>query len=279
MKLFSQKSGALLIAASLAFSACFGLVGCGGTQPEQTQATQQTQAKDTLEATELNIQAAASLKYSMDELIADWNKEHSSVTIKANYDASGTLAEQIKQGAPADLFISANQSKMDDVDKAGMVKENTRKDFLENELVLIVPADSKLSISKLDDLTSDNVKKIAVGEPNAVPAGKYAQESFESAKISDKVAAKLVQGKDVTQVLTYVASGDVDAGLVYKTDALTQPDKVKIVSVVEGHKKVIYPAALLKDSKSPTQAEAFFKFISSDKAQAVFEKYGFKLVK
>lgn len=295
MKFSFKKFLVISIAALALTGALFGLTACGGNKAEDTKAPAQEQKAEDKKADnkkaeekkdeasklsgEVHLQAAASLKYSFEELIPMFNKKYPDVKVTPNFDASGTLAEQIKQGAPADIFISANKAKMDDVEKDGKVLDGTRKDFLENELVLIVPADSKLDIKGLEDLTKDDVKRVAVGEPKAVPAGKYAAQSIESAGLTDKLAGKLVQGKDVTQVLTYVMNNEADAGMVYKTDALTQPEKVKIVSVVEGHDKVIYPAAMLKDSKSPEASKAFFDFIGTDEAAKVFEKYGFKLVK
>ncbi len=260
---------ASLLASSAALVAC--------SQEKAADQASKTQSSQPAEKVELHLQAAASLKYSFDEIIPLWNASHPNVTITGNFDASGTLAEQIKQGAPADIFISANQSKMNDVEKDGKVKEGTRTDLLENELVLIVPADSKLNISSIKDLTAAEVKHVAVGEPSAVPAGKYAQQSFESAGIADALAAKAVQGKDVTQVLTTVVSGNADAGLVYKTDALTQKDTVKIVGAVDGHDKVIYPAAELSTSKNPEIAHEFLEFLKTKEVAQIFEKYGFKL--
>lgn len=284
MKISLKKVVVVACAAMALTSALLGLTACGGGSKAEgskkpAESTQQASAGEKKLTGDVHLQAAASLKYSFEELIPLFNKHYPDVKVTPNFDASGTLAEQIKQGAPADLFISANKAKMDDVEKAGKVLDGTRKDFLENELVLIVPANSKLGITSLEDLTKDDVKKVAVGEPKVVPAGKYAAQSFESAGLTDRLSGKLIQGKDVTQVLTYVMQNEADAGLVYKTDALTQPEKVKVVAVVEGHDKVIYPAALLKDSKSPEAAKAFYDFIGTPEAAQVFEKFGFKPVK
>lgn len=277
--LAKRSSGAMRIIALvcvLVLSVVLGACSSGSQSAPENSSDAQKSQQANAEKVELHLQAAASLKYAFDEIIPLWEQKNPQVKVVGNFDASGTLAEQIKQGAPADLFISANKSKMKEVLDDGKVKDDKAKDFLENELVLIVPSQSKLALSSLEDLTKAEVKHVAVGDPSAVPAGKYAQQSFESAGIADKIEPKAVRGKDVTQVLTTVVSGNADAGLVYKTDALTQPEAVKIVATVEGHDKVVYPAAELKDTKHPREVHAFMEFISGPEVSKIFEKYGFK---
>lgn len=288
--LASKLLATFLAATCLAFA-----VACGGpaeqTTKSEPQSSEQTQAgaeekkadnskKETASNLkgEVSVQAAASLEKSLNDIIAKYNEVQKDVTIKPNYGGSGTLVEQILQGAPADMFISANQAKMDDAEKGSMVQDGTRTNLLENELVLIVPKDSKLGIKDIKDLTKSDVAKVAIGEPKSVPAGKYATQSLDSAGITKDLEAKLVQGKDVTQVLTYVASGEVDAGFVYKTDALTQKDKVEIVSVVEGHDQVSYPYAIMKQGEKNETAKDFYAYLKSDDAKKIFEEYGFKVL-
>jgi molybdate transport system substrate-binding protein len=196
-----------------------------------------------------------------------------------NYGASGTLQLQIEQGAPVDVYLSAAPKQMDSLESKGLLLKGTRKDLLRNEIVLIVPKDSTLGIATFQDLLKPDVKKVALGEPVAVPAGKYAQDVLTHLGIYDQVNAKAVLAKDVRQVLTYVESGDVDAGIVYTTDALSS-NKVKIVAQAPAgsHSPVIYPVAVIKTSKNAAAAKAFEDFLSGSQASAIFQKYGFSLV-
>jgi molybdate transport system substrate-binding protein len=227
---------------------------------------------------ELTVSAAISLKDALDEAKQLYTTANPSVSIAMNYGASGTLQLQIEQGAPVDVFLSAAPKQMDALESKGLVLEGTRKDLLRNEVVLIVPKDSTLGITGFRDLLKPDVKKVALGEPVAVPAGKYAQDVLTSLGIYDQVNAKAVLAKDVRQVLTYVETGDVDAGIVYKTDALSSA-KVKVVvqAPADSHSPVIYPVAVIKASKNAAAAKAFEDFLSGPQADTIFEKYGFSL--
>ncbi|MDO5044431.1 MAG: molybdate ABC transporter substrate-binding protein [Coriobacteriia bacterium] len=229
---------------------------------------------------EVAVQAAASLEKSLNDIIALFKEANPKVNIVPQYAGSGTLVEQIKNGAPADIFISANQAKMNDAEEAKVVIEGSRKDMLENELVLIVPKGNPNGVKGIEDLTGDNIKKVAIGEPESVPAGKYASQTFESKGLTDALQPKLVLGKDVTQTLTYVATNEADAGFVYKTDAMTQADNVEIVGAVDGHDPVTYPGALINTSgQDNPAAAAFFEYLGSDDAAKIFDQYGFKVIK
>jgi molybdate transport system substrate-binding protein len=226
----------------------------------------------------LTVSAAISLKDALDEIKQVYASQNAGVSFSMNYGASGTLQLQIEQGAPVDLFLSAAPKQMDSLESKGLLLEGTRKDLLRNEIVLIVPKDSTLAISTFQDLLKPDVKKVALGEPVAVPAGKYAQDVLTHLGIYDQVNAKAVLAKDVRQVLTYVESGDVDAGIVYKTDALSS-SKVKIVlqAPADSHAPVIYPVAVIKTTKNAAAAKALEDFLSGPQARAIFEKYGFSL--
>jgi molybdate transport system substrate-binding protein len=226
----------------------------------------------------LTVSAAISLKDALDEAKQLYTTANPSVSIAMNYGASGTLQLQIEQGAPVDIFLSAAPKQMDALESKGLVLEDTRKDLLRNEVVLIVPKDSTLGIAGFRDLLKPEVKKVALGEPVTVPAGKYAQEVLTHLGIYDQVNAKAVLAKDVRQVLTYVETGDVDAGIVYKTDALSSA-KVKVVTEAppNSHSPVIYPVAVIKGSKNAAAAKAFEDFLSGPRARAIFQKYGFGL--
>jgi molybdate transport system substrate-binding protein len=226
--------------------------------------------------TDLTVSAAISLKDALDEAKQLYTTANPSVSIAMNYGASGTLQLQIEQGAPVGVFLSAAPKQMDALESKGLVLEGTRKDLLRNEVVLIVPRDSTLGITSFRDLLKPKVKKVALGEPVTVPAGKYAQDVLTSLGIYDQVNAKAVLAKDVRQVLTYVETGDVDAGIVYKTDALSSA-KVKVVvqAPADSHSPVIYPVAVIKASKNAAAAKAFEDFLSGPQASAIFRKYGF----
>jgi molybdate transport system substrate-binding protein len=227
---------------------------------------------------DLTVSAAISLKDALDEAKQIYTAESPNVTIAANYGASGTLQLQIEQGAPVDVFLSAAPKQMDALDAKGLLLEGTRKNLLRNEVVLIVPKDSSAGISSFQDLTRADVKQIALGEPMTVPAGQYAKEVLTSLGIYDAVNSKAILAKDVRQVLTYVETGNVDAGIVYATDAMSSA-KVKVVATApaKSHSPVIYPAAVIKASKNPAAARAFLDFLAGPRGQAVFQKYGFTL--
>jgi molybdate transport system substrate-binding protein len=257
-----------------------GTVNCS-QQPAQTAepsiTAQPTQAPQPVT---LNISAAASLTDVMKDIIAQYIKDNKSVTITPNFGSSGTLQKQIESGAPVDIFITASTANMDALQKAGLLVDSTKKNLLMNKLVLIVPSDSSITIKTFADLTNDSVKKIAIGDPKSVPAGNYALQLFDQMKITDKLAPKEVLGSDVRQVLTYVESSNVDAGLVYLTDAMTST-KIKVVATAPDdiNAKIVYPVAVIKASKNIDAATAFENALFSSWAKALFEKYGFSLVK
>lgn len=227
---------------------------------------------------DLTVSAAISLKNALDEAKQLYASENPGVTIAINYGASGTLQLQIEQGAPVDVFISAAPKQMDALGAKGLLLEGTRKDLLRNEVVLIVPKDSTTGISSFQDLTRPSVKRIALGEPTTVPAGLYAKEVLTNLGIYDAVSVKAILAKDVRQVLTYVETGNVDAGIVYSTDALSS-SKVKVIAQApeKSHAPVVYPVAVIKDSKNHSAAKQFAAFLSSPRAAAIFQKYGFTL--
>ncbi|WP_302632061.1 molybdate ABC transporter substrate-binding protein [uncultured Clostridium sp.] len=226
---------------------------------------------------ELNISAAASLKEAMADLEAAYTSKNPEVSFVINYGSSGSLQQQIEQGAPCDLFISAGEKQMTALEEEGLLLDGTNKDLVKNSLVLVTSNDSE--ISSIDSLNSDAVSKIALGEPSSVPAGKYADETLTSLAIKDSLNNKLVFAKDVKEVLAWTASGNADAGFVYLSDALSS-DGVKIVETIseEYHSPITYPVAIIKDSDDIDAAKAFEDFLFTDEAQEIFEKYGYKYV-
>lgn len=249
------------------------LVGCGKNGNKNDTTTEENKTP-----VELNISAAASLKEVMADLETEYNKSNENVTLVVNYGSSGSLQQQIEQGAPCDLFISAGQKQMNTLKEKGLLLDDTIKDLVENFLVLVEA--NGVDITSFDDLKSDKVKHIAVGEPESVPAGKYADEVLTNTGIKDSVSDKLVFAKDVKEVLAWVASGNADVGFVYLSDALSS-DSVKIVENVDEvneHSSITYPVSVIKDSNNIDEAKKFEDFLFTDAAQKIFEKYGYKSV-
>lgn len=227
-------------------------------------------------ATELTISAAASLKEPLEAIKLLYTQKHPDIALIYNFGSSGSLQQQIEQGAPVDIFFSAATKQMDALEKKDLLLEGSRQDLLKNEMVLIVPKNNT-TITHFQDLTNKSVQKISLGEPKSVPAGTYAEEVLNSLKIADVVKSKAVYGKDVKQVLNYVATGNTDAGIVYQTDAQNS-EAVKIVEIApeNTHSPVVYPIAILKSSKHPEAAKFSIEFFAGDIAKSIFEAYGFK---
>lgn len=226
----------------------------------------------------LTISAAASLQDAAKEIEQVYTKENPNVTLTYNFASSGALQKQIEEGAPVDLFISAGQSQMDALEEKGLIIEDSRSDLLSNDLILIAGKDRPLT--GFDELTGDQVNKISIGAPESVPAGKYAQEALTGMGLWDALQPKLVLAKDVRQVLTYVETGNVDAGLVYHSDAL-MGDNIKVVAAApaDTHKPIVYPMAIIKNTKQQAATEAFMDFLYGPEAREIFARYGFKTLK
>mgnify|MGYP000954068521 CR=1 FL=1 len=228
---------------------------------------------------ELHVFAAASLTDALDELIGLY-QEDGAFAIVPIYESSGTLRQQIEEGADADIFISANQKHMDTLETAELIVPDTRLDLLGNTLTLIASAEKAAAVKEIekfkDAFLSDEIAFIAIGEPSDVPAGQYAQEMFESLGIWDAIQDKLVFAKNVRAVLTYVDTADADLGLVYRTDALELENGEIISDAPEGtYTAVNYPIAVLAEAPQPEGAQEFYEFLLSDKGKEIFEKYGF----
>jgi molybdate transport system substrate-binding protein len=237
-----------------------------------------TVATDNTATVTLNISAAASLKDSMEEIKKLYVEENKNVNIIYNFGSSGILEQQIEQGADVDIFMAAAEKQMKALADKKLILSDTNTNLLKNDVVLVIPKDSTVAITDFKGLTSDKIKKLAMGEPKTVPAGQYGEEVLTKLGILDKMKDKVVYGKDVKEVLTWVESGDADAGIVYTTDAKIST-KVKVVATApaDSHTPVVYPAAVINTSKQPNEAKTFLKYLSGDKAKAVFEKYGFTM--
>jgi molybdate transport system substrate-binding protein len=225
----------------------------------------------------ITVSAAISLKDALDELGPMYERAHPGAKITFNYGGSGTLQHQIEQGAPVDVFFSAAQKQMDTLESEGLLVPGSRRDLVANTLVLIAPA-SSISVQGFPDLARPEVKIVALGEPATVPAGMYARQALAHLGLLAAIEKKFVYAKDVRAVLTYVATGDADAGLVYQTDAQASP-QVRVVARAprDSNDPIVYPAAVIRNSKNIAAASAFLNFLGGHAARAVFEKYGFAL--
>lgn len=236
-------------------------------------------ANTDLDGQEVNLAAAASLKNVYDEkLIPMFEEKYPGVKVTPTYASSGDLQTQIENGLEADVFMSAATKQMDALIEEGLIDNSTNVQSLENKVVLIVPADSDSNISSFEDL-KDVKGNIAIGDPESVPAGQYAQEVLNNTGIWDDVESKLSLGTDVTAVLNQVAQGSADCGIVYATDAKSTEDVKVVCEAPEDALKtpVIYPVAVLKDSKDADAANAFVEFLQTQEAQDVFVEYGFTI--
>ena len=232
-----------------------------------------------LNGQEVNLAAAASLKNVYDEkLIPMFEAKYPGVKVTPTYASSGDLQTQIENGLGADVFMSASNKQMNKLANESLVDNSTNVQFLENKVVLIVPKDSTANISSFDDLKNVN-GTIAIGDPESVPAGQYAKEALTNLGIWDSVESKLSLGTDVTAVLNQVAQGSADCGIVYSTDAKSNPDVKVVCEAPEGslNTSVIYPVAELKNPKNPEAAKAFMDFLQTQEAKDVFVEYGFTI--
>ena len=226
-------------------------------------------------AADLVVSAAASLTNAFKTLAEQFEKTHPDTKVVLNFGASDVLMQQIVKGAPADVFASADQDAMNKAESEKVVQPASRKDFAANQIVLIVPGDSKLGIASLKDLTKADVKRIAYGNPSSVPVGRYTRSALEAENLWDAVSAKGVPAQNVRQSLDYVARGEVDAGFVFATDAAVMPEKVKVAVRVPNRTPVTYPIAITAQTKQAAAANAFVSYVLSADGQAVLARYGF----
>jgi molybdate transport system substrate-binding protein len=225
----------------------------------------------------LTVSVAASLQNAIAALAPLYQSAHPGVKLAFNYGGSGTLEQQIENGAPADVFISAAPGPMDKLAAAGLIDPATRRDLLRNAIVLIAPKDSAQPAS-FQDLAAPGIKLIALGDPASVPAGEYGRQVLEHLGLLDAVRPKLVLAKDVRQVLSYVETGNADTGIVYATDARTS-QRVRVAEVAPdaSHQPVIYPAAAVKASVHAAEARGFLEFLAGAQAGRIFAAQGFSV--
>jgi len=228
----------------------------------------------------LTVSAASSLTDVMKELGTKFELQHPGAKVDFNFGSSGDLEKQIVGGAPVDVFMAASTKEIDDLKQKNMLAAGTLITPVGNELVMVAPMNSNLNLTSPADLTSDQVNKVAIGNPDTVPAGRYAKDALTYYGVWDALQTKIVMGENVRQVLDYVARGEVDAGFVYTTDADTRKDQVKIAMTTapESHKPIVYPMAVISGSQDETLARQFLDFVNAPENEATFTKYGFKIL-
>jgi len=228
-----------------------------------------------LAASEINVFAAASLADALKEISSHYQKE-TGVRIVLSLGASSTLARQIKEGAPADIFFSADERRMNELETEGLIIKESRKSRLSNSLVIVVSIHNGLNITSPKDLVSPKIKRIALGDPKAVPIGIYAKEYLEGIGLWNQLTRKIVPTENVRAALAAVEAGNADASMVYKTDAAISK-KVKIAFEINPEKapRISYSLALVKSTRKPEEAQKFLNHLLSDDAGKIFSKYGF----
>jgi len=228
---------------------------------------------------EITISAAISLKNAFEDIGKIFKERNPGGRLLFNFGGSGDLARQIEAGAPVDVFAPAAQKDMDDLDQKDLIIKATRKDFARNSLVLIIPMKSPIPLTSFNDLKRGEIQKIAIGNPKTVPAGRYAEEVLRHFNLWEDIKDKLIFAENVRQVLDYVARGEVDAGMVYSTDALVRAKEVRVVAEAphQSHRQVIYPIAVVKGSKKEVLAREFISVVTSKEGEKILERYGFRL--
>jgi molybdate transport system substrate-binding protein len=266
MKRFSRLTSMFVMLALL-----FSVVGCSSSD------NQQASPQNSSAPVELYVLAAASLTDVMKELTPMYESSHPGQKLVISYGSSGTLQQQIEQGAPADLFMSAAAKQMKELVQKGLIDPQNTTELLTNRLVLIIPKDSKAQVKAFEDLKNPEIEKIAIGQPESVPAGSYAKQSLTNLGLWETLQPKFIFTKDVRQVLTYVETGNVDAGIVYKTDAASS-DKVKIVATADEktHSPIVYPIGMTNHSKHTKEAQTLYNWLQESEAASIFTKYGFE---
>lgn len=226
-------------------------------------------------AADITVSAAASLTNAFQEIGKQFEKDHPGDRVLFNFGSSGQLVQQIVRGAPVDVFASADQESMDKAQKEGSIDRASRRDFVRNALVLIVPADSRLPMRELRDVVQPDVKKIAIGNPDSVPAGRYAKAALEKAGLWGALQDRFINTVNVRQALDYVARGEVDAGFVYRSDAQLMPARVKTALPLEVPQPILYPVAVVRGGGNQKGGAAFVEYLNKAIAQEILTRYGF----
>lgn len=229
-------------------------------------------------AQEITLSVAVSLKDAVEELGRGFMAARPGVTLRYNFGASGDLQKQIEAGAPIDVFLSAAQRQMDELEKQNLIVSASRRAFARNVLTVVKPADSRIDIAKPADLLEARVARIVIGSPKTVPAGQYAEESLRALGLWERLGPKIVFSENVRQALDYVARGEVDAGFVYTTDAATRAQGVKEAfrPPDDSYRPIVYPGAVVAASKQPVLGQAFLDLLGSPQGRTVLSRFGFQ---
>ncbi|MBV7434909.1 molybdate ABC transporter substrate-binding protein [Cardiobacteriaceae bacterium TAE3-ERU3] len=235
-----------------------------------------TIATSAAHATDITVSAAASLTDAFNDIAQAYQAEHPEDTVHLNFAGSGALLQQLLNGAPADVFASADQLRMDKAAEAGLLIDDSRRNFAANHLVAIVPSSDDSSYDNLANfVNASNIKRIAIANPEHVPAGRYSKNALEAAGLWASIADKNIPAQNVRQALDYVARGEVDGGFVYQTDAALMPEKVRVVLNIPLDEPLTYPIAALNSGNAAEGAQAFINFVTGDAGQAILANYGF----
>lgn len=259
----------------------------GACSPKQAEPKKDTKVekKEGTEKKKITVFAAASMTETMEQIKKVYEEKHKNIELVYTFDSSGTLKKQIEQGAQADIFISAAQKQMNALDKTKtadakvVIDEASRFNLLENKVVLAVAKGNPAKVEKFEDLANDNITKIALGNSD-VPVGQYSEELLKNLKIWEKIQPKVTLGSNVKEVTTWVKEGVASCGIVYATDAYSAGLEV-VATAKKGMIKtpVLYPAAVLKNSKNAKEAKEFLEFLKGNECKAIFEKVGFAIAK
>ncbi len=226
-------------------------------------------------AAEVTVSAAASLTNAFKEIAENFEAAHPEHQVLLNFAGSGALLQQIAKGAPVDVLASADQVTMDKAKEQGLLADGSRKDFVQNTVVVITPANSQLELNDLTDLQQDALQRLAVSNPESVPVGRYSKQALVTHNLWDALTDKIINTQNVRQSLDYVARDEVDAGFVYATDAAVMADKVKVQFTVPLETVVSYPIAVTKEGSRNELSQQFIDYTFNDESQAVLSKYGF----
>jgi len=228
------------------------------------------------QAGSVTVSGAASLTAAFTEMKQAFEKARPGATVNTNFAASGPLLSQIEAGAPVDVFASADQETMDRAQAKNLIDPASRRNFVSNALVLCKPKGGKAAVTSLASLADKGVERVGMGNPETVPVGRYAREALTTAGLWEKLTSKLVFGDSVKQVQDYISRGEVDAGFIFATDAISGAAKIDVVAEIPTTTKVSYPLALVARSKDNADAKAFIDFVMSPQGQEILAKYGFK---
>ncbi len=226
---------------------------------------------------ELTLSVAISMKEVVPELGRRFAETHAGVVIRYNFGASGALEKQIEAGAPVDLFVSAGENEMDQLERKGLIVAPSRRDFARNVLAVVVPADAPVDLDRPADLLAPRVRRVAIGDPRTVPVGEYARESLQSRGLWERLQPRLVFAQNVRQVLDWVARGEVDAGWVYATDVAVGGRRVREAfrPPADTYRPVVYPVAVVAASRHRDLAQAFLGLLVGAEGRAALARRGF----